>query len=262
MRRFHLEERRSLDEAHRQRSYRIRFEWGLAGADAVAMGADIAMVVDVLSFTTTLSVALDAGTAVLPYLWNDDSAVAYALAHDAVLAVSRNEARPGDVSLSAQTIRDAPPISRLVLPSPNGSTISYHLASAASIVLGASLRNAEAVAEWISANHDPETTSVAVIAAGELWPDGALRPAIEDLWGAGAVLHGLYERGWTGLSPEASIARLGHDAVASDIANHLRACASGRELIDHGFPGDVEIAAEIDQSRSVPILHGNRFVGA
>jgi 2-phosphosulfolactate phosphatase len=252
----------SLDRAHQQHAYPLRFEWGLAGASAVATGTDIAIVVDVLSFTTTLSVALDAGTAVLPYRWNDESAVAYALAHDAVLAVSRNEAGPGDISLSAQTIRDGPPISRLVLPSPNGSTISWHLASAASVVLGTSLRNAEAVAEWISINHDPRATTVAIIAAGEQWPDGALRPAIEDLWGAGAVLHGLHERGWTGLSPEASVARLGFDAVASDIAEQLRACASGRELIDKGYPEDVEIAAESDHSRSVPILQGNRFIEA
>jgi len=32
---------------------------------------------------------------------------------------------------------------------------------------------------------------VMVVAAGERWPNGSLRPAAEDLWGAGAVLHTL-----------------------------------------------------------------------
>lgn len=50
--------------AHRQGEYRIRFDWGAAGAAAVAGDADVVVVVvvDVLSFTTTLSVALDVGT--------------------------------------------------------------------------------------------------------------------------------------------------------------------------------------------------------
>lgn len=44
----------------------------------MAAGADVAVVVDVLSFTTTLSVAIDSGTVVLPYRWNDATVRAYA----------------------------------------------------------------------------------------------------------------------------------------------------------------------------------------
>jgi 2-phosphosulfolactate phosphatase len=252
----------SLDHAHQQQASRLRFEWGIAGAMAIAQGADIAVVVDVLSFTTTLSVALDAGTEVLPYRWKDESAIAFAQENDAVLAVSRDKAGPGDISLSAQTIRTAPPTPRLVLPSPNGSTISRQLAAVVPTVLGASLRNAGAVAEWLGNHFDRESTTVAVIAAGEHWPDGALRPAVEDIWGAGAVLSALHRLDWTGFSPEARFAAQAFDCIAGDTGDQLRACASGQELIDNGYAGDVEVAAEVEQSRSVPILRGNRFVRA
>lgn len=249
-----------LDPSHQQRAYRLRFEWGMAGAETVARDSDIAIVVDVLSFTTTLSVALDAGTVVLPYGWNDESAALYARDHDAVLAAGRTNARPGDITLSARSIRDASLISRLVLPSPNGSAISHHLASTASTVLASSLRNASAVACWINDNHDAESTTIAVIAAGEQWLGGTLRPAIEDLWGAGAVLSHLHRSGWTDLSPEAEVARHSYEQAAGDILGQLRACASGRELIGKGFPDDVVIAAELDQSRSVPILRERQFI--
>jgi 2-phosphosulfolactate phosphatase len=228
----------------------------------VARDSDIAIVVDILSFTTTLSVALDAGTVVLPYRWNDESAALYAREHDAVLAVNRASTNPGGISLSARSIRHASPISWLVLPSPNGSAISHHLASTASTVLGASLRNASAVARWITDNHDAAATTVAVIAAGERWPDRTLRLAIEDLWGAGAVLSHLYHSGWTDVSPEAEVARHSYERVAGGILEQLCACASGRELIGKGFPDDVEIAAELDQSQSVPILREHQFIRA
>ena len=47
----------------------LRLAWGLTGArEAVAAGARTVVVVDVLSFSTTLSVAVDLGTTVLPAL--------------------------------------------------------------------------------------------------------------------------------------------------------------------------------------------------
>lgn len=49
-----------MHTAHRQSDYRVRFEWGPVGADAIVERAALAVVVDVLSFTTTLSVAVDA----------------------------------------------------------------------------------------------------------------------------------------------------------------------------------------------------------
>jgi 2-phosphosulfolactate phosphatase len=42
----------------------------------------------------------------------------------------------------------------------------------------------------------------------------------------------------------------------------LSDCASGRELIDLGFAEDVAIAAEVDQSGTVPLLHEHQFLDA
>jgi hypothetical protein len=51
------------------------------------------------------------------------------------LAVGRSRAGPGEVSLSPSSVRDAAVLDRLVLPSPNGSTISYDLARSGAEVL-------------------------------------------------------------------------------------------------------------------------------
>ena len=112
--------------------HRVRFDWGPTGAAAVAEGADVAVVVDVLSFTTTLCVAVERGMTVLPYRWKDDRAATYAEQHSATLAVGRLEARSlppaAAVSLSPAAMTRVSGIDRLVLPSPNGSSISFGLA--------------------------------------------------------------------------------------------------------------------------------------
>ena len=248
-----------VGKVHRQSSYDVRFDWGLEGAAAVADGADVAVIVDVLSFTTTLSVAADVGTVVLPYRWNDARAHDYAQQHDAVLAVGRSQAGSGQFSLSPMTLRSAPAPPRLVLPSPNGSSIAYWLGTRAAACVGASLRNAAAVVAWIRLQYRPGAT-VAVIAAGERWPGGGLRPAIEDLWGAGAVIRGLSGGGWTALSPEAKLARAGYEDMSGHDRRALMSCVSGQELINKGYRADVEIAAEVDLSDAVPLLQGQRFV--
>jgi len=250
-----------MNQEHRQLEYGLRFDWGLRGAEAIAAEVDTAVVIDVLSFTTTLSVAADAGIDVLPYSWNDESAVDYARDADAVLAVRRSVAREGQISLSPRTIREAEVPSRLVLPSPNGSTIAFALASQVAVCVGASLRNASAVADWIVHEHGPRSR-VAIVASVEKWPGGELRPAVEDLWGAGAVVAALTAAGWDGhVSPEARMAADAWAAVSDSYEDHLRDCASGRELIVLGFPHDVAIASELDDSDTVPVLEDRVFRG-
>jgi 2-phosphosulfolactate phosphatase len=248
-------------DAHRQIGYHLRMEWGLTGATAISAGCDIAVVVDVLSFTTALSVAADRGIVVFPYPWRDERAESFAADHDATLAVGRSMALPSQVSLSPASIRTAPDsLRRLVLPSPNGSTISFRLAGTVSQVIGASLRNRRSVADWLLTRHreNPDLV-VAIIAAGERWPDGTLRPAVEDLWGAGALVESLRAGGWSGISPEAQAAEAAFGSVADDLTAALSDCASGRELLELGYADDVLTAGELDQGRCVPSLQGDAF---
>ena len=248
---------------HDQSSYRVRMEWGPTGAEAV--GADYAVVVDVLSFTTTLSVAIERGIEVFPFRWKDARAAEHAVRHGAALAVGRFEAlsRGGarHVSLSPASLAEVVGVERLVLPSPNGSTIAFALADSGAQVVGACLRNASAVAQWLA----PKVAggaSVVVVPAGERWHDDTLRPAVEDLWGAGAVLAALADRdsGSGSLSPEAAMAVAAFRAA--DLPDDLARCASGRELVEVGFVADVEIAARLDASTVVPVLVGESFRSA
>lgn len=251
------------ESEHRQRDYGVRFDWGATGAAATAKDVDYAVVVDVLSFTTTLTVAVEQGITVFPYPWKDERAADFAADRDALLAVGRLEQSQVAVpiSLSPAAMTTVTGVERIVLPSPNGSTIAHQLRDSGAIVLGACLRNATAVAAWL-APRIADGAVLTVIAAGERWPDGSLRPAIEDCWGAGAVLAACADLGVTGLSPEAESAMAGFRAVQDRLPTVLADCASGRELTDAGFVEDVAVAAAFDTSCIVPLLTGEAFVAA
>jgi 2-phosphosulfolactate phosphatase len=198
---------------------------------------------------------------VLPYRWKDERAASYAVEREATLAVGRLEARslPGGpgVSLSSAAMARATGLDRVVLPSPNGSSIAFGLADSGCIVVGACLRNRSAVAHWLQAHGG----TVAVVAAGERWPDDSLRPCAEDLWGAGAVLSALADLkpDDTDLSPEARVAADAFRAVEPSLTLSLQACASGRELAEAGFGEDVDVAAELDVTDVVPVLDEGEF---
>ncbi|WP_371736708.1 2-phosphosulfolactate phosphatase [Brevibacillus sp. HB1.4B] len=91
-----------------------------------------------------------------------------------------------------------------------------------------------------------------VIACGERWGNGALRPAIEDMIAAGALLHELEEYR---LSPEAKMAVAAFRSAQDHLLAYLQKCASGQELISKGYPEDVALAAEWNQSFTVPVLN-------
>jgi 2-phosphosulfolactate phosphatase len=226
--------RTAVQDAHSQAAHKIRLDWGPTGATAISSTADIAVVVDVLSFTTTLSIATSRGTTVHPFPWKDDRAAAFADDKHAVLAVGRFEARKlgdGAPSLSPAQLLTSEPVARLVLPSPNGSTICSALQATSQdlTVVGASLRNRTAIAEWLAPLVDAGRT-VAFVPAGERWPDDSLRPALEDLWGAGAVLAHLAELQQISppTSPEADHARSSYRLVADDLATALNTWPAGR----------------------------------
>ena len=248
------------DDPWGQRAYAVRFEWGAPGAARLQARAGVLVVVDVLSFTTAVSVALDRGTTIHPA---PDQPHARRLAAElgVPLAVGRNEVSATHPwSLSPASLRAAPAPDRLVLASPNGATI----ASSASpgTVVAACLRNTRAVAAWMAGRYGTTAAApISVIAAGERWPDGSLRPAIEDLVGAGVLIDELAALGLTGLSPEAEVARAAARGLPS-IDAAIRGSASGRELVERGYPGDVEIACERNLSDRVPVLRGGAFDAA
>ncbi|WP_404952828.1 2-phosphosulfolactate phosphatase [Streptomyces sp. 147326] len=214
-----------------------------------------------LSFTTSVTVAVERGTRVFPYAWHDESAAVFAEARGARLAVGRRAATPESPwSLSPAALKSAPVAPRLVLPSPNGSSIAA--AAGGSTVVAGCLRNATAVGHWL-ARHGYGTPDrpVAVIASGERWPDGSLRPALEDLLGAGAALAALRKLGCGPLSPEAAAAADCFEATPDAVAA-VTDSASGQELADGGFACDVAVATELDACDRVPVLVDGAFTAA
>ena len=231
----------------------MRCEWGPVGASALAPGCAAVVVVDVLSFTTSTCVAVERGMRVYPHAWHE-SAAEYARSVGAVAAVGRSRVDPDHPwSLSPSALLRAPHTPRLVLPSPNGSTIA---AAASGLVLAASLRNASAVGRWLASNgYGTPARPVLVVPAGERWPDGSLRPSLEDGLGAGAVIAAV---GTASLSSEAAWV-LAAFRGTPDVAAAVRDSASGRELVRTGFADDVAIAVERDASAVVPVLTDGAF---
>jgi 2-phosphosulfolactate phosphatase len=237
--------------------YNIHCEWGEHGASALAPHCDAVIVVDVLSFCTCVDVAVARGARIYPYPWRDASAETYARRAGAMLA-GYNRSQAG-YTLSPTSLRELPVGSSLVLPSPNGATLA--LATGSTPTFAGCLRNARAVAEAASRLG----RRVAVVASGERWADGTLRPALEDWLAAGAIVHHLSETvaGFLpqALSPEALAARAVYREASQTgmMKAWLLDSVSGRELCERGFTEDVTMASQTDVSNVAPMLVEGAF---
>ncbi len=221
-------------------------QWGESAALLLAAESDVIVIVDVLSFSTCVDLAVSRGGRVFPYSPNALGASTFAEQRRAYLAQPRGQ---GAFSLSPASFYQLKSGESVVLPSPNGAMAA--LAASTGLVLAGCLRNAPAVA-----NACARKQRVLVVPAGERWPDGSLRPSLEDWLGAGAILSHLP----CDSSGEARAAVAAFRELEAELPNALRSCMSGRELIERGYPEDVEIAAEIGVSSTVPIYDGEAFV--
>jgi len=95
-----------------------------------------------------------------------------------------------------------------------------------------------------------------VIPAGEKWPNGTIRFAIEDYLGAGALLSELKGD----FSTDAIAAKKIFKSIRPELNDIISGSLSGRELIEKGFPEDIEIALELNAGRSVPVLKNKYYV--
>src|SRR5690606_41086987 len=76
-----------------QSSYSVRFDWGERGLEALGPLSDTIVIVDVLSFSTSVDIAVSRGARVLPYRLRDDSAAEYAVSKQALLEIGRASCR-------------------------------------------------------------------------------------------------------------------------------------------------------------------------
>ncbi len=205
-----------------QSRYHVRLEWGLDGLARVTP-ADVVVVVDVLRYSTTVTDAVARGDFGPRFL----------------------SSSKGDSGLAGSV---------------NGAPIVAAAAASDSLVLLGSLRNAAAVARAVLAEQERRgaRTSVAVIAAGERSGD-AVRFAVEDQLGAGAVIDALAGLGIDHTSPEAAVAGEAFRGLRGAVRHLLTASGSGQELIARDLRDDVLNAAEIDATDAVPVLRDGTF---
>ncbi|GAA3409061.1 2-phosphosulfolactate phosphatase [Paenibacillus hodogayensis] len=242
-----------------QSPYESRLEWGERGVREAAARGDIVIVVDVLSFSSTVATALHYGAIVFPHA-KDEHLSAFAKRHGAAIINGRSEAAAAGVAtLSPVSFHPGHAGSRFVLCSLNGAVCARAGASATALMAGC-LLNVSAIAAEAARLRAATGASVTVVPCGEKWTEplpgeNALRPSVEDYLGAGAILHAL----GGSLSPEAEVCAGAFLQSRGRIAELIWECGSGRELRDKGYGADVKHCSRVDVFTVVPLLREERF---
>lgn len=231
-----------------QAEFDVRVEWGAPAIEHLAAEADCIVIIDVMSFSTCVSVANERGGVIFPYPWKDASAQQFAAENNAVCAQFDRRFQGAGFTLSPCSLLDMTAGTRLVLPSPNGSALAFQAKAHKAAIFSACFRNLTATARACE-----KYRQILIVPAGEKWPDNALRPALEDLAAAGGLVSRLSHRR---LSAEARAAR----AVYQNLTlAELADCGSARELKRRGFASDVGLCLQEDVSDFACQLQDDSF---
>lgn len=233
-----------------QSEFDIRCEWGQKGVATLAPISDAIIIVDVMSFSTAVTIATSRGAVVYPFRGTAAESVLFARSVNAELADKR---RTGKYSLSPASLMAIPKGTRLVLPSPNGSTLT--LSAGDTPTFAGCLRNAKAVAEAASLCGP----RIALIPSGERWwEDFRRRPAFEDWVGAGAIISHLEGAP----SPEAGAALAAFRSSEDALVDRLKQCSSGKEPISKGSGADLDLIGRLNVDNVAPLLKDGAYIGA
>jgi 2-phosphosulfolactate phosphatase len=245
-----------------QSPYSCRVEWGIRGAREAAERGDIIIIVDVLSFSSTVISALSQGAILYPYPPYLDG-VTYAKTLDAEYILGRAEAaKVGRPTLSPVSFKPEHAHKKYVLSSLNGAVCTWIASKVPALLIGA-LLNASSVASIVNQLRVQTGANITVVPCGEQWDDvkeheNNLRPAIEDYLGAGAILSNLEGE----KSPEAEVCIGAFNHSKEKISEIIWGCGSGRELRQKGFEADVSHCSNLNAYETVPLLNHDHFISA
>lgn len=218
-----------------------------------------AIVVDVLRATTTIATVLERGAAgVYVASTVDDARRLVRSGIGDLLCGEREGFRvPGFDFGNSPLEFEREEISgrTLVLTTTNG-TRAVEACRAADVLVGASLRNAGAVSEWVASRH-----AAAVVGSGGITivcsgTDGSF--SLDDFYAAGVIARRLNGVA-AGVDDAAAAAillaeRPLHEVVNRDTCRHVRV------LEEKGFGGDVGFCFEMDRSGVIPLYRDGAFV--
>jgi 2-phosphosulfolactate phosphatase len=246
----------------------VHVEWGVPAALLAARRGDLVVVVDVLSFSTSVVEVVARDGIAFCYspeeLDNEGGRERVGRIHDAVVLSKQRNVAPGEVSLSPASLRSIPFGQRVVMTSLNGGRCTAAAAGAPWVGIGC-LTNRRAVARRVEELlADGSATRCTVVPCAEVWSGpfmasqvgdlGALaiplRPSVEDLVGAGAIVAALDPQILR--SVEATMAATTFESHAGRLLSVLQGCVSGRELRERGFDADVDLATQVDAHAVVP----------
>lgn len=220
-------------------------------------GNKIAVVLDVLLATTTITSALNDGALeVIPVLdYKEALEIGNDFAPETCILAGEDKAKPidGFVYPSPHIIRKTIAGKTLILSTTNG-TVALKKAASAKEVYVSSLLNNPAVANRVKSTAEEEDT-ILVICSGN---SGEL--SLEDFYGAGHFISCLLEENWDAELTDGARAALLFYKGNSDAYSVLATSRVGKMFDQYDYHNELSFACQKGSIPLVPILKGRKVI--
>ena len=245
---------------------KVKLDWDVEGLQFALEENDIVVIVDVLRFSSTITIAIANGFIIYPMSDNERGAK-FAASIGAGMSGRLGMAK---YSLSPQSFlkHSDKDNKKVVLYSQNGAACAELIKENDIAYIGC-LLNAKAVGEQVTAIAKEIRHNVSVIAAGEkrarelggrleyLEDEISFKKvfAVEDYLGCGAIISYIN----LPRSPEAEVCELAFRASKSKLKELLLESFSGRYLVQTKRKEDVEHSSQLNLDNVVPVIRKGRI---